>query len=82
MNKKLVKCRVPYKKNQVNVCVKLLQDKLVLYGFMEEKHKTGKYDAKTVAAVKKYQKSTKGKLLVDGVFGKYTLASLVKEVLK
>jgi len=82
LNKKLVKCRVPYKKNQLNVCVKLLQDKLVLHGFLDEKHKTGKYDAKTVNAVRKYQRSTKGKLVVDGVFGKYTLASLVKEVLK
>ena len=82
LNKKLAKCPVPFKKNQVNTCVKLLQEKLILHGYLDEKNKSGKYDSKTVSAVRKYQKSTKGKLKVDGVFGKYTLASLVKEVLK
>ena len=78
LNTKLSKCSVPFKKNQRNACVKFLQDKLILKGFLSSKDKTGKYDNKTIDAVKKFQKSTKGKLLVDGVFGKYTLAALVK----
>ena len=81
LNVKLAKCRVPFKQNQVNVCVKLLQEKLILHGFLDAKLKTGKYDTRTIVAVKKYQKSTNGKLLVDGVFGQYTLKSLIKEVL-
>lgn len=82
LNKKLVKCSAPFKKNQSNVCVKIVQEKLVLHGFLDEKYKSGKYDSKTIAAVRKYQKSTNGKLKVDGVLGKYTLVSLLKEVLK
>lgn len=82
LNKQLVKCAVPFRKNQVSTCVRLLQEKLILHGYLDGKNKSSKYDSKTVSAVRKYQKSTKGKLKVDGVFGKYTLASLVKEVLK
>lgn len=77
LNKKLSKCKVPFKKNQNNACVKLLQDKLILLGYLDKRNKTGKYDAKTINAVKKYQKSTK-KLLVDGIFGPYTLKRILQ----
>lgn len=78
LNTKLGKCKVPFKKNQTNACVKYLQEKLILLGHLNKKNKTGKYDKNTIEAVKKYQKSTNGKLLVDGVFGPYTLKSIIK----
>lgn len=78
LNTKLKNCKVPFKKNQNNVCVKLLQEKLIVLGHLDKRNKTGKYDNKTIEAVKKYQRSTKGKLLVDGVFGPYTLKSILK----
>lgn len=79
LNNQLSKCNVPFKSGQKNQCVNLLQDKLVNLGHLDKKYKTGIYDARTVEAVKSYQRSTKGKLLVDGVFGKYTLSYLIKE---
>ncbi|WP_296882114.1 peptidoglycan-binding protein [uncultured Methanobrevibacter sp.] len=79
LNKSLNKCKVPFRKGQKNNCVKLLQQKLINLGFLDKKHKTGVYDTRTVNAVKSFQRSTKGKLIVDGVFGKSTKKYLVKE---
>ena len=78
LNTKLNKCKVPFKLNQSNNCVNLLQDKLISLGYLDKKNKTGRYDKTTIESVKKYQRSTKGKLLVDGVFGPYTLKSILK----
>lgn len=78
LNNQLTKCNVPYKNGQKNQCVNLLQDKLISLGYLDKKYKTGVYDNRTVEAVKSFQRSTKGKLLVDGVFGKYTLSYLIK----
>ena len=78
LNNTLKKCKVPFKKGQKNKCVKTLQEKLISLGFLNKKYKTGKYDAKTIEAVKAFQRSTHGKLVVDGVFGKYTRNMLVK----
>lgn len=78
LNTALSKCNVPFRKGQKNKCVKVLQEKLISLGYLDKKYKTGVYDAKTVAAVKAYQRSTKGKLTVDGVFGKYTKKYLIK----
>ena len=79
LNKSLDKCSVPFRKGQKNQCVKLLQDKLIKLGFLDKKFKTGVYDTRTVSAVKSFQRSTKGKLLVDGVFGKYTRKYLLQK---
>lgn len=70
---KLSKCKLPFSKKSKSNCVKLLQSKLISLGFLDKKHKTGKYDKKTIEAVKKLQKASKGKLIIDGEFGKYTL---------
>jgi murein L,D-transpeptidase YcbB/YkuD len=78
LNDALKKCNVPFRKGQKNKCVKTLQEKLINLGFLDKKHKSGKYDAKTVAAVKAYQRSTKGVLKVDGVFGKLTRNEIIK----
>ena len=78
VNTSLSKCNVPFRKGQKNNCVKLLQTKLIGLGFLDKKYKTGVYDAKTVEAVKSYQRSTNGKLLVDGIFGKYTRKYLLQ----
>lgn len=78
LNTSLKKCNVPYRKGQKNQCVKLLQEKLIGLGFLNKKNKTGIYDNKTIEAVKSYQRSTNGVLLVDGIFGKYTRASILK----
>ena len=78
LNSSLKKCNVPFRKGQKNNCVKLLQEKLISLGYLSKKNKTGKYDAKTINAVKSYQRSTKGKLVVDGIFGKYTRNSIIK----
>lgn len=78
LNTQLQKCSLPFKQNQKNTCVKLLQEKLISLGYLDSKHKTTVYDIKTIEAVKKFQKSTNGKLLVDGIFGKYTLSYLIK----
>lgn len=77
LNNQLSKCVVPFKQNQKNNCVKLLQEKLISLGYLDKKFKTTVYDNQTINAVKKFQKSN-GKLLVDGVFGKYTLSYLIK----
>ena len=78
LNNQLNKCNVPYKDGQKNECVKILQEKLILLGYLDEKYKTGRYDNRTIEAVKSFQRSTNGKLLVDGVFGMYTRLHLVK----
>ena len=78
LNVSLEKCDVPYKNNQRNQCVELLQEKLISLGYLDKNSKTGVYDTVTVDAVKSFQKSTDGKLLVDGVFGKYTRDYLLK----
>lgn len=78
LNDTLKKCNVPFRKGQKNNCIKTLQEKLILLGYLDKKNKTGKYDNKTIEAVKAYQRSTKGKLLVDGIFGKYTRAQLIQ----
>jgi len=78
LNNTLKKCSVPFRKGQKTVCVKALQEKLILLGYLNKKYKSGKYDANTIAAVKAFQRSTNGKLLVDGVFGKYTRNFLIK----
>lgn len=78
LNIQLQKCNLPFKKNQKNNCVKLLQEKLISLGYLDDKHKTTVYDAKTIEAVKMFQRSANGKLLVDGIFGKYTLSYLIK----
>lgn len=78
LNTQLQKCSLPFKRNQKNNCVKLLQDKLISLGYLDSKHKTTVYDTQTIEAVKKFQRSTNGKLLVDGIFGKYTLSYLIK----
>lgn len=82
-NKKLTtvlsKCNVPFRKGQKNQCVKTLQEKLIDLGYLDKKYKSGVYDAKTIAGVKAFQRSTKGELLVDGVFGKYTRSYLLKK---
>lgn len=75
---KLSKCKLPFTKNSKSNCVKLLQNKLIELKFLDKKHKTGKYDKKTIQAVKKLQKSSKGKLVIDGEFGKYTLEYMFK----
>ena len=79
LNKSLNKCNVPFRKGQKNNCVKVLQQKLINLGFLNKKYKTGVYDTRTVDAVKSFQRSTKGKLTVDGIFGKYTRKYLVKK---
>ena len=79
LNKSLEKCNVPFRKGQKNNCVKVLQQKLINLGFLDKKFKTGVYDTRTVNAVKSFQRSTKGKLTVDGIFGKYTRKYLVKK---
>lgn len=79
LNNQLNKCNVPYKEGQKNDCVKILQEKLILLGYLDEKYKTGRYDNRTIEAVKSFQRSTNGKLLVDGVFGYYTRLHLVKQ---
>lgn len=79
LNKSLLKCSVPFRKGQKNNCVKLLQQKLINLGYLNKKFKTGVYDNRTIAAVKAFQRSTNGKLLVDGVFGKYTRQYLLKK---
>ena len=78
LNIQLQKCNLPFKKNQKNNCVKLLQEKLISLVYLDDKHKTTVYDAKTIEAVKMFQRSTNGKLLVDGIFGKYTLSYIIK----
>lgn len=78
LNKQLSKCNVPYRKSQKNKCVKLLQEKLINLGYLKKKYKTGVYDNNTVNAVKSFQRSTKGKLAVDGIVGKYTRSYLIK----
>ena len=79
MNTVLSKCNVPFRKGQKNQCVKTLQEKLIDLGYLDKKYKSGVYDAKTIAGVKAFQRSTKGELLVDGVFGKYTRSYLLKK---
>ena len=76
INQTLKKCRVPFKKNQLNVCVRLLQEKLILLGYLDKRFKNGRYDSNTINAVKKFQRAN-GKLLVDGVFGPYTLKHIL-----
>lgn len=76
-NDKLKKCKVPYRKNQKNNCVKVLQDKLILIGLLNKKHKSGVYDSNTITAVTNFQKST-NKLKVTGIVNKYTLSYLIK----
>lgn len=78
LNDLLKKCNVPFRKGQKNQCVKTLQEKLISLGYLDKKYKTSKYDNKTIEAVKAFQRSTKGKLTVDGVFGKYTRNYLIK----
>ena len=75
----LGKCKVPFRKGQKNNCVKVLQEKLISLGYLSKRYKSGVYDNTTIEAVKSFQRSTKGQLLVDGVFGKYTRKYLLKK---
>lgn len=79
-NEALKKCKVPFKKNAKNDCVKTLQNKLILLGYLNKKYDTGKYDNATVKAVKKFQSKYKQKynLKVNGVVDKKTLKALVE----
>ncbi|WP_458456219.1 peptidoglycan-binding domain-containing protein [Methanobrevibacter sp.] len=77
LNEQLKKCNVPFRDGQKNDCVKALQEKLIGLGHLDSKYKSGQYDSNTVEAVKSFQKSN-GKLLIDGIFGKYTRDHLVK----
>lgn len=79
LNKSLNKCKVPFRKGQKNNCVKLLQQKLINLGFLNKKYKTGVYDKRTIDAIKSFQKSTKGKLTVNGTFNKKTRDYLIKQ---
>ena len=78
LDNQLKECIVPFKENQKNNCVKLLQEKLISLGYLDNNFKTSVYDTQTINAVKQFQRSTNGKLLVDGIFGKYTLSYLIK----
>ena len=78
LNSILKKCNVPFRKGQKNKCVKSLQEKLILLSYLNKKDKTGRYDTKTINAVKAYQRSTKGVLVVDGIFGKLTRNQIIK----
>lgn len=79
INSQLEKCNNISKVGLKNKCVELLQKKLVNTGYLNNEDQTGVYDTKTVNAVKSFQRSTKGLLLVDGIAGKYTIAQLIKQ---
>lgn len=79
-NKALKNCKVPFKKNAKNDCVKNLQNKLILLGYLNKKYSTGKYDSNTVKAVKKFQTKYKQKysLTATGIVDKKTLKALLE----